>query len=889
MEVETPNMVISSSNFIRNTLGAIYLSYGRDILGNVTIKDSLIRESPESGIQTGFSKIDYLRLLNCSFTGNNYGIKLSSFSGKVVVDNTIVSNSTNNAIYVPSDGQKVAKVTHCRIVHSKGNAIHLQGRYGKLGLLVSNTFFGLNQAASVYSDVGSVGYSFGIPIVSVINCTFQTNQGPVINIKESMSLSPWEITGNVFMNNTRLSVINIATSANSWNPRIYLRDNKFLFNQCQEKGVIDVLATTEELVIAKNRFEGNSGRSVYLEWLSYTSMTVKSNLFYNNKCYQRGVIEIETIDGDMEISANGFESNEGLFMVLVHSDYHVKLQMSTRNLTFANNSLVNNAMAISTSFSCELNFSGIIEHKEVFIRHNIFNSSSFTKELCVNIFASSSTSCLDVSFNFWGFDGESEIMGRIFDAESNYEHALAVFRPFISSSGRVVFGSNKTSSFEAKRMLGGRLSSAVHLKREYSPYKVISDLTVLPSASLIIDPGVEVQFVHGVGMLVIGSLFVNGNETHPVTFSLSQNNQSEASMPVRLVGGTLPWQGRVEIMYGKYWTPLCLNETMAVKMSNAKVLCKQLGYGTPSFLDQHITESDQMSPDAKPFSIRSYCRGNETDIMRCPRTFHNHSCTSPRPVVLSCAGGGPWGNIRFVRELKRPNNLPLSRLRHLKIKHCGRKHGDVVAAIELFQYVPELSSVHVQNCTAGGLKVWFPEKEVHPRDILIMNNAGYGVELISTEQNVTLEKVFAINNDHGVAFIEPTGQWMDGLSYGQVMLCASETLVSLTEGDVFLFFKPPFVAFHDPDVSCSKVVRAGSNDGLAIKLLVMKNVEYISIHDLQRNEILRYSARNLGPSSRRRLIPWNSITVYFKGWFNNSEVLLHIQRIENKTSKFVLL
>lgn len=162
--------------------------------------------------------------------------------------------------------------------------------------------------------------------------------------------------------------------------------------------------------------------------------------------------------------------------------------MSTRNLTFANNSLVNNAMAISTSFSCELNFSGIIEHKEVFIRHNIFNSSSFTKELCVNIFASSSTSCLDVSFNFWGFDGESEIMGRIFDAESNYEHALAVFRPFISSSGRVVFGSNKTSSFEAKRMLGGRLSSAVHLKREYSPYKVISDLTVLPSASLIIDP-----------------------------------------------------------------------------------------------------------------------------------------------------------------------------------------------------------------------------------------------------------------------------------------------------------------------------------------------------------------------------------------------------------------
>ena len=885
MDIETPNLVISSSNFIGNTLGGIVLSNGRDILGNVTIKDSVIRDSPESGIQTGYSKIDYLQLLNCSLTRNNYGIKLSSFSGRVTIDNTTVTNSTNSALYVPSYGQKVVEVTHCRIVHNKGYAIHLQGSYGKLSLFVSTTFYGWNQAASVYSDVGSVGYGSGSPIASITNCTFQMNQGPVINIKESMSLSPWEITGNVFMNNTQLSVIKIATNANSWNPRIYVTSNKFIFNKYQEKGVIHVIGKTEELVVARNRFEGNSGRSVYLEALSYTSMRVKNNLFYNNKCYQRGVIEIETMDKEIEITSNSFESNEGLFMVLLHSDYHIKLQMTTRDLTFLNNTLVNNTMEMSRYFSCVLNFSGIIEHKEVSIHHNIFNSSSFTKELCVNIFASSSTSSLDVSFNFWGFDGENEIMGRIFDAESNYEHALAVFRPFISSSGRVVFGSNKTSSFEAKSVLGGRLSSVVHLKRGYSPYKVISDLTVLPSASLIIDPGVEVQFDHGVGMLVIGSLFVNGNETHPVTFSLSQSNQSGASVPVRLVGGTLPWQGRVEVMYDKYWTPLCLNETMAIKMNHAKVLCRQLGYGTPSFLDQQITVRREMSPDAKPFSIRSYCHGNETDIMRCPLTFHNRSCTSPRSAILSCAGGVPWGNIRFVRELKRPHHLPFSRLQHLKIEHCGRKHGKVVAAIELLQYIPELSSVHVQNCTAGGLKVWFPESEVHLRDVLIKNTAGYGVEVSSMEQNITLENVSAINNDHGVAFIEATGQWIDGLSYGQVMLCASETLVSLTESDVFLYFKPPFVAFHNPDVSCFKVVRAGSNDGLGIKLLVMKNVEYISIHDPRRNEILKYSTRDLGPSSRRRLIPWNSITVYFKGWFNTSEVLLHIQRVENKTSK----
>ena len=830
------------------------------------------------------SSIQNLTIFNCLLVQNNNGIAVSSLSGNVNIENTTISNSTYNALFVCPDEYKTIDIRKSRFIRNEGTAIRVYGDYAKLSLFATNTFFGWNKGTTVYSEIRYSIYQY-VAITSFKNCTFLKNQGPVINIKQSSIRDRWQFVENVFMSNTQPSVIMTTQYTHSnYLPAINITKNKFLFNLCQEKGVIDVIGGTKELIIAGNIFEGNSGRSVYLEETSRSSITAQNNVFKDNNCSEKGVVEVRAMDKEIKIVGNVFESNKGQFMVLLNSVYYIGRQMVKNHLNFTTNSFVNNTAVATKSFACEFDISGLMEHKTITIHHNIFDSYKFAKELCVNIFASSSTSVLDVSFNFWGYDDEAQIRKRIFDAESNYEHAFAVFVPFISSSGRVVYSSSKTGSFEAQGSLGGRLSDTVQLNKTDSPYKVVSDLTILPHASLIIDPGVEVQFDPGVGMLILGSLFVYGNLTHPVTFSLKKH-QGKTSMLVRLAGGRFPWQGRVEVMYHGNWTPLCSNGTLPVDMNSAKVICEQLGYQAPLNINQNSYETFQ---DACKFSVRFRCRGNETAISECKLTSQNHHWNSSRQVFLNCAGGKPWGNLRFRRELRTPYTPTTSKLQHLNIVHCGNLHGKEVAAIEMLQHVSEVNSVLVLNCTAGGSKVWFQEKEVYLKNSSFINTGGYGTEIGITKKNVTLDKVSLISNRHGLSFMEPKGHWMDGLSYGQIMLCAWESVVNLADGDVFLYSRPPLMNYFNPYINCKKVVQTGKYGGFAIKLLVMKNVEYIIVHDPHGNEILKYSSRHLPPLSRRRLIPWSTITIYFKGWFSTSEVLLHLQRVEDK-GKYMLL
>lgn len=879
-ELESANLIISESIFIRNTHGGIY--FGGKESGSIQIQSSFVQGSSDNGLTTGFVHVKTLNLLNCSFIGNKVGIELSSFSGNVDVENTKISNSTYNSLYIASDGQKTVYLLNSSVIHSEGYGIYLKGNYEDTSLFATNTFFGWNKATSIHSKIRYVRNKPGMSQATFKNCTFFMNQGPVINIDESPKFYPWKFEGNIFMNNMQTSVIMTTQYTNSgYSPALFVRKNKFLFNYFQEKGVIDVRGGAKELIINGNVFERNHGRSVLVEEQSFSRapVTIQNNIFKDNNNSNGGVIEIRRMENDVVIVDNVFESNEGLNVVLLHCEYYMGAGAQTmkKHLTFMNNSLLNNSN--SRSPACEVEISGLKEYKIISIHHNRFDSYSFPKELCVNIIANSHTSIVNASLNFWGFDDETQIKERIFDAENNYEHALAVFIPFFGSTGDIMQGSNQSDGFEAfaTRHLGGRISSSLHLWSKFSPYIVISDITVLPEAELTIHPGVEVQFDSGVGMLILGALFVLGNRNHPVTFSLLKKSQTKISTPVRLMDGTFPWQGRLEVLYNGNWTPVCVNETMPFGRNNAKVICEQLGYQAPSSINYVV----RSSTCARSVSAILNCNGNEAEINECPLSFHNLSRNSTRQVALDCNGGTPWGNLRFLREFRNTSPSVTSNLQHLKIEHCGEKHGKKVAAIEMIQNAPEMNGVSILNCTAGGVKVLFPEGEVYLTNTSLINTGGYGGKMLITNRDFTLEKVTSINNIHGLSFHELDGHWVEGVSYGQVMLCDPETTVTIKDRDLFLYFFLPSVRYSNPEVYCHMVVQTDGDAGFALQLLVMRNVKTISIEDPHGNEILKFYPRDLGPLSRRRVIPWNALTVYFEGWYS-SEVLLQVQRIELK-------
>ena len=248
-------------------------------------------------------------------------------------------------------------------------------------------------------------------------------------------------------------------------------------------------------------------------------------------------------------------------------------------------------------------------------------------------------------------------------------------------------------------------------------------------------------------------------------------------------------------------------------------------------------------------------------------------------LVLNCGEGRPWGNIRFLREARNTSNLSTSSLKHLRIEHCGEKHGQNVAAIEMIQYVPKVNHVTVLNCTSGGIKVWFPEKEVIITNSSFVNTGGNGIDFISTKNNVTLKNVKSIKNEFGLSFHEAYGDWID--IYGKVNLCSPQKVVNVMDHDVFVYFRAPFVSFSDLEVSCQIKVQTEASAGFAIQLLVLKNARYLRIELPNGHEIFRSYGSSPGLLLKRKLIKWDSFTVTFYGSYS-SKMLFHVRRVDSK-------
>ena len=872
IELDPLGIVISQSSFIRNVQTAIYIYNPTTRLGDVYIQRSSVCESAAVGIEMYNSRVRKLNIFNCSLLTNRIGISLYSFSGDMVIKHSEIVNSTSTGLSVDSGGRKTLQLINSNVTHSKGAGMTVYDRYANTKLLVTGSFFGWNERETfVTHSAGS--------LVSFEQSTFLHNSGPVVYFGKRSSPQMVVFQGNVLKDNTGSSLLEISSYYSS---EIFIRKNLFSLNVCLEKGVIDISGSmsADKLIIGGNLFEGNTGRSVFVEGSSYSPVIMTLNVFKYNNCSSNGVVVIRRMEKDVEITDNVFSHNKGLFTVLLQCVYNIRFGIIKQNFTFTNNSLENNTKVPSNTFACEVNISGLLENKTISLHENKFYSDSFSKELCVNILATSHTSILDASLNFWGYDSNVDVRKRIFDAGLDHELVSVVTDPFRSSRGIVIHCKNQTADNPLRNVLGGHISSFVRLRSDQVPYIVLSDIIVLPEASLIVEPGVEVQLGPSVSMLILGSLRVLGTADHPVRFSVLKKNQAQKPKLARLSGGKYPWTGRLEVTYNGSWTPVCLSKNGLWGLKNAIVVCKQLGYESPLLGGQTILRDIQLlNASAWPFNLN--CFGNETEISECPLSSENRWCNSSQHVVLSCRGGLPWGNVRFAREFGSAM-YPSSVLNHLEIKHCGLKHGREVAAIEAIQYVPEMNSVNVLNCTSGGLKVLFPENQTKVEKSSFVNTGRDGIEILAAKHIVTLGSIKSSNNKHGVTFHNPDETNMQGIWYGQIMLCALGSVINFTRDELFLYFKGPPISKVNPTVSCQKVIQAGSGYSLSFKLLSLKKYQVIRLFD----PFGRVIVESYNQEERRRLkdqvvFPWDRATVLLSGHYDG-DVLLRVKRVRMK-------
>ncbi|KAF6779921.1 hypothetical protein AHF37_00517 [Paragonimus kellicotti] len=253
--------------------------------------------------------------------------------------------------------------------------------------------------------------------------------------------------------------------------------------------------------------------------------------------------------------------------------------------------------------------------------------------------------------------------------------------------------------------LGGRLTSNLHLIYREEPYRVYSDLTVMPGCELRIDAGVKLEFAPHVGLLVLGRLVARGFRSQPIRFGpipvqsslpnrppsgkSSEMKQVKSEHPrvvgsedattrvvgrvglttsfVRLLGGERADEGFVHFYNStaQRWDVACDPQF------SIEVVCQELGQPTLNAIVRASRLYDfQLYGFENPLVqkhvwMESYvCHGFETHRHQCIRRLnydHVRCLRHQEFVFLRCAAlpSGPefinsdlalytWGNVRIV-------------------------------------------------------------------------------------------------------------------------------------------------------------------------------------------------------------------------------------------------
>ena len=118
-----------------------------------------------------------------------------------------------------------------------------------------------------------------------------------------------------------------------------------------------------------------------------------------------------------------------------------------------------------------------------------------------------------------------------------------------------------------------------------------------------------------------------------VTFATANCNDGD----VRLVGGTSPLNGRVEVCYHDQWGGVCSRNTWS--QNQATVVCRQLGYPYDA-----VAYSSSYGATTTTFLIVDGCDVRSEQLLGCystengrsPSTLGNYTCSGYKNFVVNC-------------------------------------------------------------------------------------------------------------------------------------------------------------------------------------------------------------------------------------------------------------
>lgn len=291
--------------------------------------------------------------------------------------------------------------------------------------------------------------------------------------------------------------------------------------------------TSHSLNLRNNEFASNDLFEISLDGY-YAQVNITKNLFYENDC-RLGLVKFSGTEKDFFIYNNKIERNRASFIFDLEAKSHAHNDFDYPSL-LVENEIVRNVKLVQNIYTTLLHGENSPTSYTIALRgiqnctinKNLFENDMFDYELVGALQTNTLNSTIDASLNWWGTADPNIIKKRIFDLHEWNNHALVNFIPYYAD--KIDFSLSRRapefSVFENQNenILSGVIYQDMTLSKSAIPYIVKSDLTIMPGASLYINPGVEMEFYPNVGILVLGDLRASGTQDSYIKMRPVKNN-----------------------------------------------------------------------------------------------------------------------------------------------------------------------------------------------------------------------------------------------------------------------------------------------------------------------------------------------------------------------------
>ncbi|XP_067681580.1 protein bark beetle-like [Haliotis asinina] len=304
------------------------------------------------------------------------------------------------------------------------------------------------------------------------------------------------------------------------------------------------------------------------------------------------------------------------------------------------------------------------------------------------------------------------------------------------------------------------------LMRADNPHITYGNLEIAPSGCLYIEPGVEMRFGPGFGIIVNGTLISRGSDEPGGRIVMTKDKGEDTGYPsgdwhfdARLVDGNTTMDGQLNLLYQNKWRGICTNYVNFTEI-DANVTCRHLGFLKGNFTYHSFAKN---YTDYMLFE-RPRCTGQENSLFDCPGVtatniqLGQHICDGQQLIGFECEGlrdglaTDNWRGLEFYNSTSAEKNIEdnvyinstFSWIEYTDILYAGLDifHGKGIgvnyqrAAISASPHVPVFNNVTVKYSAYHAFNLTNVEGPIHIANCTLYRNRGYGIYVQTAVGNV---------------------------------------------------------------------------------------------------------------------------------------------------------